>query len=86
VFPECFDAIFDYPTYFRLRNAFLEPQGQFSSVVSAMNSSQQAYKNGLFRTASFVENHDQPRLASLTKDPGVRFAFGFRVSLCGYAV
>lgn len=43
----------------------------------AMNSSQQTYKNGLFRTGSFVENHDQPRLASLTKDPGVRFAFGF---------
>ena len=78
--PDVFDAILDYPTYFRVRDAFLNPKGQFSSVVSAMNSSQQTYKNGLFRTASFVENHDQPRLPSLTKDPGVRFACDFRAS------
>ncbi|KAI9465024.1 glycoside hydrolase family 13 protein [Lactarius psammicola] len=70
-YTEVFDAILDYPTYFQVRNAFMSPQGQFSSVVGAMNRSQQTYKNGLFRTASFVENHDQPRLASLTKDPGL---------------
>ncbi|KAI9443463.1 glycoside hydrolase family 13 protein [Lactarius indigo] len=63
-YTDVFDAILDYPNYFQLRNAFLNPQGQFSSVVSSMNRSQQTYKNGLFRTASFVENHDQPRLAS----------------------
>ena len=86
VFPEVFDAILDYPTYFQVRDAFLNPQGQFSSVVSSLNRSQQTYKNGLFRTASFVENHDQPRLASLTKDPGVHIACDFRVLLCGSIV
>ena len=79
--PEVFDAILDYPSYFEVRDAFLNPQGHFSSVVGSMNRSQQSYKNGLFRTAAFVENHDQPRLASLTKDPGVLFSCDFRVPL-----
>jgi alpha-amylase len=67
---EVLDAILDYPSYFQLTNAFLNTQGKFSSVVSVMTQAQQTYKHGLFRTAAFVENHDQPRLASLTKDPG----------------
>jgi alpha-amylase len=67
---EVLDAILDYPSYFQLTNAFLDTQGKFSSVVSVMMRAQQTYKHGLFRTASFVENHDQPRLPSLTNDPG----------------
>ncbi|KAI0301148.1 glycoside hydrolase family 13 protein [Multifurca ochricompacta] len=67
-YTEVVDAILDYPSYFQLANAFLNTEGRFSSLAHVMTSSQQSYKHGLFRTASFVENHDQPRLASLTKD------------------
>ena len=68
---EVLDAILDYPSYFQLQNTFLDTQGRFSSFASALTNSQQKYKNGLFRTGSFVENQDQPRLASLTKDTAV---------------
>jgi alpha-amylase len=68
---EVLDAILDYPSYFQIRNAFLDTREKFSSVATVMTHSQQKYKNGLFRTGSFVENHDQPRLASLTKDSAV---------------
>ena len=68
---EVLDAILDYPSFFQLRNTFLDTRGTFSSVANVMTHAQQKYKNGLFRTGSFVENHDQPRLASITKDPAV---------------
>jgi glycosidase len=68
---EVLDAILDYPSYFELAKTFLDTQQKFSSFASALISSQQKYKHGLFRTGSFVENHDQPRLYSVTKDPGV---------------
>jgi alpha-amylase len=68
---EVLDAILDYPSYFQLKNTFLDTQGKFSSVANVLTNSQQTYKNGLFRTGSLVENQDQPRLASLTKDAAV---------------
>lgn len=68
---EVLDAILDYPSYFQLKNTFLDTQAKFSSVANVLTNSQQKYKNGLFRTGSFVENQDQPRLASLTKDTAV---------------
>ena len=68
---EVLDAILDYPSYFELANTFLDTQRKFSPFASVLIHSQQKYKHGLFRTGSFVENHDQPRLASVTKDPGV---------------
>ncbi|KAI0264018.1 glycoside hydrolase family 13 protein [Gloeopeniophorella convolvens] len=70
-YTQVLDAILDYPSYFQMRNAFLSTQGKFSSVVDIMTTSQQKYKNGLFRTGSFFENHDQPRLPSITKDAGL---------------
>ena len=68
---EVVDAILDYPSFFQLRSTFLDTRGTFSSVANVMTHAQQKYKNGLFRTGSFVENHDQPRLASITKDSAV---------------
>ena len=70
---EVLDSILDYPSYFELNRTFLDTQGKFSSLASILTTSQQKYKNGLFRTGSFVENQDQPRLASLTKDTAVGF-------------
>ena len=77
---EVLDAILDYPTYFQLKNTFLNTEGRFSAVASVLINSQQKYKNGLFRTGSFVENHDQPRLASVTKDSAVGCSYYFAVS------
>jgi len=68
---EVLDAILDYPSYFQMRNTFLDTQGEFSAVASTLISSQQKFKNSPFRTDSFVEGHDQPQLASVTKDPSV---------------
>jgi len=70
-YTEVLDAILDYPAYFQLTNTFLDPQGKFSSLAAVSMRSQETFKHGLFRTGSFVENHDQPRLASATKDPGL---------------
>jgi alpha-amylase len=78
---EVLDAILDYPSYFQLRSTFLDTQETFSSVASVLIHAQQKYKNGLFRTGSFVENHDQPRLASLTKDSAVG-CFHYSTSFC----
>ncbi|KAI0055861.1 alpha-amylase [Artomyces pyxidatus] len=77
-FTQVIDAILDYPTYFPLVQAFVTPQGKFSTAVNMLTKAQQSYKNGLFRTGSFIENHDQPRFQSMTKDPGlVRNAMTF---------
>ncbi|KAH9999621.1 glycoside hydrolase family 13 protein [Russula compacta] len=70
-YTEVLDAILDYPSYFKLMNTFVHSQETFSSAVSVLEHSQQAYKHGLLRTGTFVENHDQPRLGSETEDPGL---------------
>ncbi|KAH9969913.1 glycoside hydrolase superfamily [Russula dissimulans] len=90
-YTEVLDSIFDYPSYFHLVNAFLDTQRTLSSIAGISMRSQQSYKSGLFRTASFVENHDQPRLASITKDAALirnamTFSFvcdGIPVVYCG---
>ncbi|TFY83786.1 hypothetical protein EWM64_g219 [Hericium alpestre] len=79
-YTEVLDAILDYPTYFPMVSAFSSPQGQFAPFIAAVTASQKSYKNGLFLTGSFFENHDQPRFQSYTTDPalvrnGVTFPF-----------
>ncbi|KAI9463807.1 glycoside hydrolase family 13 protein [Russula earlei] len=70
-YTEVLDAILDYPLYFPLVQTFLDTQAKFSSVATVLMRSQETYKHGLLSTASFVENHDLPRLASVTKDPAL---------------
>ncbi|KAI0317669.1 glycoside hydrolase family 13 protein [Amylostereum chailletii] len=66
---EVVDAILDYPTYFKLSETFSGPvPGKFPDLVTMMERSQANYKHGLFQTGSFIENHDQPRVAGLTQD------------------
>ncbi|KAA1469760.1 glycoside hydrolase family 13 protein [Dentipellis sp. KUC8613] len=67
-YTQVLDAILDYPSYFPMVSAFSSPQGQFGPFISQITASQKAYKNGLFLTGSFFENHDQPRFQSYTKD------------------
>ncbi|KAF9650224.1 glycoside hydrolase family 13 protein [Thelephora ganbajun] len=62
------DAVLDYPTWFPLVAGFQTQFGNLSSLARVITTSQSAYKNGLFGTASFLENHDQPRFPSLTND------------------
>ncbi|KAF8332149.1 glycoside hydrolase family 13 protein [Amanita rubescens] len=62
------DALLDYPTYFKLGDAFATPGGNLSALTETAQEAQRKYANGLFMLGTFVENHDQPRFPSKTKD------------------
>ncbi|KXN88042.1 Alpha-amylase 1 [Leucoagaricus sp. SymC.cos] len=62
------DGVLDYPSYFTLIKAFNSPSGNLSALVDIVKSSQTSYKDGLFPTGSFLENHDQPRFQNITTD------------------
>lgn len=72
VLADVMDAILDYPSWFPLIQAFASTNGKMSLLANTMTAAQQNYKNGLFGTGSFIENHDQPRFQSFTKDDAVR--------------
>jgi alpha-amylase len=65
------DAVLDYPTWFPLVAGFQTQFGNLSDLSRVITASQGAYKNGLFGTGSFLENHDQPRFPSLSNDTAV---------------
>ena len=69
--PEALDAILDYPTWFPLTQSFVDPTAKMSQMANAVLQAQKYYKDGLFMTGSFLENHDQPRLPSMVKDAAV---------------
>ena len=71
-FVEVIDGILDYPTYFTVNHGFSSSSPDLSAVVDVVTKSQKSYKNGLFFSGSFLENHDQPRFQSHTKDIAVR--------------
>ncbi|KAK0201077.1 glycoside hydrolase family 13 protein [Desarmillaria ectypa] len=62
------DSVVDYPTWFALFEGFVSTQGSLSALVDVATVSQRTYKQGLFMTGSFVENHDVMRLQSRTGD------------------
>ncbi|KAF8532746.1 glycoside hydrolase superfamily [Gautieria morchelliformis] len=61
------DSVLDYPAYFALTSAFQNPSGNISALVEVVQQTQ-SYKVHAMSTASFLENHDQPRFQSLTTD------------------
>ncbi|KAF8629000.1 hypothetical protein AX17_005856 [Amanita inopinata Kibby_2008] len=67
-YTELLDALLDYPTYFKLVDAFAVTYGNLSALVEVTRETQQKYKNGAFMVGAFLENHDQPRFSSNTKD------------------
>lgn len=69
---EVLDAVLDYPTWTPLVAGFQTQFGNLSALAGVITTSQGVYKNGLFGTASFLENHDQPRFPSLSNDTAVR--------------
>jgi alpha-amylase len=62
------DAVLDYPTWYPLVAGFQTQFGNLSALARVVTTSQGVYKNGLFGTGSFLENHDQPRFPSLSND------------------
>ena len=68
---EVLDAVLDYPTWSPLVAGFQTQFGNLSALAKVITTSQGAYKNGLFGTGSFLENHDQPRFPSLSNDAAV---------------
>ena len=65
------DGVLDYPTWFPLVAGFQTKFGNLSTLVNVITSAQGSYKNGLFGTGSFLDNHDQPRFLSLSNDTAV---------------
>ena len=80
---EVLDSVLDYPTWFPLVAGFQTQFGNLSALAEVVTTSQGAYKNGLFGTASFLENHDQPRFPSLSNDTAVRSVLR-TTKLCSY--
>ena len=71
--PGIMDAVFDYPTYYKLKSAFSSSSGNLSALVDIVTEAQKAYEAGLMLTASFIENHDLPRFANATNDTAVSY-------------
>ena len=68
---ELLDSVLDYPTYFRLLPALTSTTGNLTAFSDIVVAAQRAYKHGGIGSGSFVENHDQPRLQSITQDQAV---------------
>ena len=71
---EVLNGVLDYPGWYSLVAGFQTQFGNLTALAGVLTTSQGAYKNGLFGTGSFLENHDQPRFPSLSNDTAVRSA------------
>ncbi|KII86288.1 glycoside hydrolase family 13 protein [Plicaturopsis crispa FD-325 SS-3] len=67
-YTQVIDAVLDYPTWFNLTDAFSSTTGNLSALPERVTGIQKEWKAGAFLTGSFLENHDQPRFQSRTKD------------------
>ncbi|KAF9467000.1 glycoside hydrolase family 13 protein [Collybia nuda] len=67
-YTEVIDSVLDYPTWFPLKTGFTSPQGNLSAITEIVVEAQKTYKNGMFMTGSFLENHDQERFQAATQD------------------
>ncbi|KAF8185285.1 glycoside hydrolase superfamily [Mycena galopus ATCC 62051] len=70
-------GVLDYPAFYAATNAFATPMGNLSALqdmpalVSLAPASSSSPSTPLL-TATFLENHDQPRFPSLTNDTALR--------------
>jgi len=69
-YTQVLDAVLDYPGWYPLVAGFQTQYGNLSALADHVTTSQSSYKNGLFGTGAFLENHDQPRFQSLSNDTG----------------
>ncbi|KAG8925051.1 hypothetical protein FRC01_010741 [Tulasnella sp. 417] len=63
------DAVFNYPKWFNLIKAFLNPQADRGLLATSVNLTKQTFKNRAMSTVSFTENHDNARNPSGIFDP-----------------
>ena len=61
------DSILNYPLFFSLTAAFQSSTSDMAALVSTLSSIRSSCKD-LTLLGSFVENHDNPRFPSLTRD------------------
>jgi alpha-amylase len=61
------DGVLDYPSYYWITAAFESTSGDISSLVNGVNTLKSDSKDTSL-LGSFLENHDQPRFASVTQD------------------
>ncbi|PKY02692.1 family 13 alpha amylase in complex with acarbose [Aspergillus campestris IBT 28561] len=66
-YQEVMDGLLNYPIYYPLINAFKAPGGSMSELASMITTVQEKCKD-VNLLGSFVDNHDNPRFASYTKD------------------
>lgn len=63
------DTVFNYPEWFNLIKAFLNPQADMGLLSTSVDLTKQNFKNGALSTVSFSENHDNARNPSGIFDP-----------------
>lgn len=61
------DGVLDYPSYYWITAAFKSTSGDIGSLASGVNTLKSVSKDTSL-LGSFLENHDQPRFASVTQD------------------
>ncbi|KAF7302332.1 Glycoside hydrolase family 13 protein [Mycena chlorophos] len=67
------DAVLDYPAWYNVMTAFGNTTGNLSALFEAPSLAALATStvNSSALTASFLENHDQPRFPSVNSDPAL---------------
>lgn len=61
------DGVLNYPMYYPITQAFQSTSGSMPNLVNGVNRMKTACKDSTL-LGSFIENHDNPRFASLTND------------------
>ncbi|KAJ5164584.1 uncharacterized protein N7500_006414 [Penicillium coprophilum] len=66
-YQEVLDGVLNYPIYYPLLNAFQSTSGNMAALYDAINTVKSSYKDSTL-LGNFLENHDNPRFASVTDD------------------
>lgn len=72
---EVIDSVLDYSTYYSVFPGFSSTSGNLSAVSEVVQQAQTSFNNGEFFVGSFIENHDNPRLQSVTTDQAVSILY-----------
>jgi alpha-amylase len=67
-YTQVLDAVLDYSTWTPLVAGFQTPFGNLSALAGNVSALQAKFRGGWASTGQFLDNHDQPRFASLAND------------------
>ncbi|KAH8897894.1 alpha-amylase [Thozetella sp. PMI_491] len=71
-FQKSMDGVLDYPSFYSITQAFQTTKGSMGDLASGISiMKSEAMDTSLY--GSFLENHDNPRFASVTKDMAIAF-------------